>query len=200
MALRRALAVGLSLLGLISAATATAQDEAAADRGERHRPPSDPGRPSGPMNPPGVITPLTGSAITPLSPDYLGDPPDPTANGFQNPPGFLPRGNPPRPPGQGRPDRPSIPVILPPASTGRQGLPPQTWNLLTPRQQDMHRQAQTAAMSSPLGEGFVWDDNGRHGDVRVVGDRLYNNRPCRDYLHVVLIDGQRVDGATTICR
>lgn len=161
------------------------------------RPDSDAGRPSGPMNPPGVVTPLSGNGVTPLGPNYIGDPPDPTANGFQNPPGFLPRGR--QVGGSGRAS-PTVPMVLPPAASGRQGLPPQTWNLLTPWQQDLHRQAQTAAMSSTLGEGFVWDDAGRHGEVRVVADRMFNNRPCRDFVHVVLIDGQRIEGTTTICR
>lgn len=165
------------------------------------QPSSDAGRPSGPLIPPGTVTPLSGDGVTPLGSDYLGNAPDPTSNTFQNPPGFLPRGQDPIP-DEGKPHRRprSIPMTLPPASTGRQGLPPQTWALLTPRQQDMHRQAQVAAMTAPIGEGYVWSDSKRQGEVRVMGDRLFNNRPCRDFVHSVLIDGQRVDGYTTICK
>jgi hypothetical protein len=185
-----------------------AQAQTSAD--ERRQPTSDAGRPGAPLNPPGKIPPLSGDGVEPLGDNYLGDAPNPTGHGFLTAPGYapVPRANdqrsnehrPPRPPKGTRLPNSGIVVTLPPPSTGRQGLPPQTWALLTAYQQDLHRQAETAAISAGLGEGFVWDDAGRHGEVRVVGDRIFNNRPCRDFVHVVLIDGQRIDGTTTICR
>lgn len=166
----------------------------------------DAGNPAVPLNPPGVIPPLSGDGVQPLGLNYLGPAPTaspPSGRTFLSPPGFLPapRDALNRALESDHTDQPrGVVAILPPASTGRQGLPPQTWALLTPRQQELHRQAETAAMSSPLGEGFTWDDMGRTGEVRVVGDRIFNNRPCRDFAHKVLIDNQRIEGQTTICR
>jgi hypothetical protein len=164
----------------------------------------DAGNPAVPLNPPGVIAPINpGNGIGLPSADYMGRPPI-TGGTFTSPPGFLPVPrddiNRPFDRAEGRTEGRGVTAILPPASTGRQGLPPQTWALLTPRQQELHRQSETAAMSSDLGEGFVWDDAGRRGEVWAVGERLFNNRPCRDYSHVVQINGQRVTGQTTICR
>jgi hypothetical protein len=168
----------------------------------------DAGNPAVPLNPPGVIAPLSGNGLTPLGNNYLGNAPagsPPGGRTFLSAPGFLPapRDEINRPferDENGAPTNRPVIVSLPPASSGRQGLPPQTWGLMTPRQQDLHRQAETSAMSSPLGEGFLWNDQGRSGEVRVMADRMQNNRPCREFAHVVLIDGQRVTGQTTICR
>ena len=166
----------------------------------------DAGNPAVPLNPPGVIQPMSGNGVAPLGSNYLGNTPSgspPSGRTFLSAPGFLPA---PRDQTNRAFDRnqgyvaPGVVAILPPASTGRQGLPPQTWALLTPRQQDLHRQAEAGAMSSPLGEGFTWDDANRSGEVRVVADRMYNNRPCRDFVHTVFIDNQRVEGYTTKCR
>jgi hypothetical protein len=168
----------------------------------------DAGNPAVPLNPPGVIPPLSGNGVAPLGIDYVGTTPmasPPGGGTFLSTPGFLPapRDDINRPferDKSGAPTTRPVIVSLPPAAAGRQGLPPQTWALLTPRQQDLHRQSETSAMSSPLGEGFIWDDQGRSGEVRVSADRMQNNRPCRDFSHVVFIDGQRVTGQTTVCR
>lgn len=173
-------------------------------QGQPRQSDSDAGRPSGPLQPPSVIAPLTGNGVVPLSPNYLGNVPNPTKNGFQNPPGFLPRGQENRRPDNERaltlPVTGSTVATLPPASTGRQGLPSHTWALLTPRQKNMHLQAEAGAMSAILGEGFMWDDDGRHGEVRAVSDRILNNQHCRDFTHLIMIDGQRVEGTSTVCR
>jgi hypothetical protein len=168
----------------------------------------DAGNPAVPLNPPGVIAPLSGNGVAPLSTNYLGNPPTgspPSGRTFLSTPGFLPapRDAINRPSARDENSAPAQPAViarLPPASTGRQGLPPQTWALMTAHQQDLHRQAETSAMSSVLGEGFMWTDSGRAGEVRVVADRMHNNRPCREFAHIVLIDGQRVTGTTTMCR
>jgi len=189
-------------LGMAIASSAVAQLQNANERTP------DAGSPAVPLNPPGVIAPLSGNGVTPLSSNYLGDVPTSSPPGgrtFLSTPGFLPA------PGDdinrpfvreesGAPTNRPVSVSLPPASTGRQGLPPQTWALLSPRQQDLHRQAETSAMSSQLGEGFLWNDQRRSGEVRVMADRMLNNQPCREFAHVVLIDGKRVTGQTTICR
>ena len=189
-------------LGMAIASPAVAQLQNANERTP------DAGSPAVPLNPPGVIAPLSGNGVTPLSSNYLGDVPTSSPPGgrtFLSTPGFLPA------PGDdinrpfvreesGAPTNRPVSVSLPPASTGRQGLPPQTWALLSPRQQDLHRKAETSAMSSPLGEGFLWNDQRRSGEVRVMADRMQNNQPCREFAHVVLIDGKRVTGQTTICR
>jgi hypothetical protein len=200
----------MSLSLALALGTTTAYGQNKQDDNAQKPPPysdprsSDAGRPSGPLNPPANPAPLTGSSLTPPSGNYLGKAPDGTANSFQTSPGYLPRGD------EHRPQKPpknttalpnsSVVVTMPPASTGRQGLPPQTWALLTPRQQDLHRQVETLAMSSALGEGFNWNNDGRYGEVRVIADRINNNRPCRDFVHTVIIDGQRINGTTTICR
>jgi surface antigen len=168
----------------------------------------DAGNPAVELNPPGVIAPMSGQGLQPIGPGYLGGPltgSPPSGRTFQSTPGFLPR---PRDDINRAFDSDKkeqrnfngVVVSLPPASTGRQGLPPQTWALLTTHQQDLHRQAETAAMSSVLGEGFQWTDDGRSGEVRVMADRIFNNRPCRDFVHAVTINGQTVTGQTTMCR
>ncbi len=201
MKLRNTLSLSLALA--IGATAAYGQSKQS-DNAQKPPSYSDAGRPSGPLNPPANPAPLTGSSLTPPTGNYLGKGPDGTANGFQTAPGYAPRGQ------EHRTQAPlknttalpnsSVVVTMPPASTGRQGLPSQTWGMLTPRQQDLHRQAEALAMSSALGEGFNWSDDDRYGEVRVVADRLSNNRPCRDFAHYVLIDGQRINGTTTICR
>lgn len=162
--------------------------------------------PANPLGTLGQVPMMSGAGIAPLGTNYMGGVPNPTAGDFQQPQGFPPRGQAPEHHPQAKPKyatplpNSGVVVTLPPAATGRQGLPPQTWALLTPRQQDLHRQAETAAMSSPLGEGFTWTDDGRYGEVRVMADRVFNSRPCRDFTHLVTIDGQRVTGNTTVCR
>ncbi len=168
----------------------------------------DAGNPAVPLNPPGVISPLSGNGVAPLGDNYLGNPPTgspPSGRTFLSTPGFLPapRDAINRPLAREEhhaPPQQAVIARLPPAATGRQGLPPQTWALMTAHQQDLHRQAEASAMSSALGEGFMWTDSGRAGEVRVVADRLQNNRPCREFAHILSIDGQRVTGSTTICR
>jgi len=192
----------LCLAALCLAAPAHAQLQNATERTP------DAGNPALPLNPPGVIAPINpGAGIGLPSADYMGRPPI-TGGTFTSTPGFLPTPrddiNRPFDKNNARsvvssPSR-AVTATLPPASAGKQGLPPQTWALLTARQQDYHRQAETAAMSSPLGEGFTWEDADRSGEVRVSADRMFNNRPCRDFSHVVQIDGQRVTGQTTVCR
>ncbi|MSO97009.1 MAG: hypothetical protein EXR11_02155 [Rhodospirillaceae bacterium] len=179
---------------------------AAAQFANAHERTPDAGNPAGPLNPPGVIPPFSGNGVQPLSGNYLGGTPQvspPTGRNFLSPPGFLPT---PRDginrafSGNEQAAPASVVLTLPPAATGRQGLPPQTWALLTAHQQDLHRQAETAALGSQLGEGFTWDDAGRSGEVRVIAERFQNNRPCREFSHFVYIDGQRVEGTTTMCR
>ncbi|MBL8642778.1 MAG: hypothetical protein JNK21_02510 [Rhodospirillaceae bacterium] len=194
---RRFIATIACAVAMGLAAPVVAQD---ATRDVRTQPTSDAGRPGGPLTPPGKIPPLSGKGLTPLSPNHLGPAVDGMDRSFQTAPGYLPLGKPPGTQAGERLPNSSVLAVLPPASDGRQGLPPQTWALLSARQQELHQQAQTAAMSSPLGEGFIWTDAGRQGEVRVVADRMFNNRPCRDFAHVVLIDGQRVEGSTTVCR
>jgi hypothetical protein len=181
---------------------------AAAQLGNADERTPDAGNPAAELRPPGVIAPLSGNGLQPVGPNYLGGPltgSPPSGRTFESAPGFLPRPRDDinRPFAETTKEHPSfngVAVSLPPASTGRQGLPPQTWALLTAQQQDLHRQAETAAMSSVLGEGFQWTDNGRFGEVRVMADRIFNNRPCRDFVHAVTINGQTVTGQTTMCR
>jgi len=185
---------------------------AAAQLGNADERTPDAGNPAVPLHPPGVIAPLSGGGVPPLSGGYLGNPPQvapPTGRGFLSPPGFLPAPrdalNRPFERGQGSgpgpaPSLPSASVSLPAAGEGRQGLPPQAWAALSARQQDMHREAEAGALGAPLGEGYVWQDGGRSGEVRVTAERMVNNRVCRDFAHAVWLDGRRVAGQSSRCR
>lgn len=168
----------------------------------------DAGNPAVELTPPGAIPPMSGNGIPPLGIGYTGTPPNvspPSGRHFQSAPGFLPRPRDTinRPAGE-VPANQTLPngivVSLPPAATGRQGLPPQTWLLLTAQQQELHRSAETAALGAQLGEGFRWNDSDRTGEVRVMADRIFNNRPCRDLAHSITLNGQTVTGQTTQCQ
>jgi hypothetical protein len=66
---------------------------------------SDAGRPSGPIMPPGQVTPID-NTVQPLSPNFVGLAPMPTERTFQNPPGhsFAPRTLERQPPDRERPN------------------------------------------------------------------------------------------------
>ncbi|MCB2107673.1 MAG: hypothetical protein KDE14_08240 [Rhodobacteraceae bacterium] len=79
-------------------------------------------------------------------------------------------------------------------------LPPETVAAMNEDQRGLMDAAQNKAFDADLGEELFWDLDGNSGYVRVMSEDRFGSFLCKNFKHVITLEGQQREGEMTACQ
>ena len=71
---------------------------------------------------------------------------------------------------------------------------------LSDNQRSRHESAYSSALSAPVGQNIIWNDNNSNGTVRVTRDGYSGDKYCREFQQSITVNGQQQDAWGITCQ